>query len=120
MRSREEKLQIYERQVEEHFSRAAALTHELGRAWQELQHHLASSADQLAGTELAQRFTVPGTTRAAGADPQPPRDYAPSQSLLRGKPKAVADQAGKASTGIAGTITPLPAISDDDPTLKVG
>lgn len=117
LRSREEKLQIYERQVEEHFRRAAALTDELGRAWQDLQHHLASGADQLASTELAQRFTAPGAARSSGADPQPPRDYAPSQSLLRGKPRVVADPAGKASTG---TITPLPIAGDDDPTLKVG
>ncbi|MGE3298049.1 MAG: YhcB family protein [Porticoccaceae bacterium] len=120
LRAREEKLQIYEREVEEHFRRAAALTDDLGRAWQDLQQHLASSADQLASTELAQRFTTSSAAHPAGADPQPPRDYAPSQGLLRGKPRAVADQAGKGSAGIAGTITPLPTISDDDPTLKVG
>lgn len=117
LRAREEKLQIYERQVEAHFSRAAALTDELGRAWQDLQHHLAGGADQLASTELARRFTAPGTARSSGADTQPPRDYAPSQGLLRGSPKAVAEQQDKASTG---TIAPLQLISDDDPTLKVG
>jgi uncharacterized membrane-anchored protein YhcB (DUF1043 family) len=117
LRSREEKLQIYERQVEEHFRRAVALTDELGRAWQDLQHHLAGGADQLVSTELAQRFAVPGAARSSGADPQPPRDYAPSQGLLRGKPKAVVDPAGKTATA---TVTPLPMMSDDDPTLKVG
>lgn len=117
LRAREEKLQIYERQVEEHFRRAAVLTDELGRAWQDLQHHLASGADQLASTELARRFAVPDTARSSGADPQPPRDYAPSQGLLRGNPRAVAEQQGKAATG---TSAPLHLISDDDPTLKVG
>lgn len=117
LRAREEKLQIYERQIEEHFSRAAALTDELGRAWEDLQHHLAGGADQLASTELARRFAVPGTARSSGADTQPPRDYAPSQGLLRGNPRAVAEQQGKAATG---TSAPLHMISDDDPTLKVG
>ncbi|MFZ2207501.1 MAG: DUF1043 family protein [Porticoccaceae bacterium] len=117
LRAREEKLQIYERQVEEHFSRAAALADELGRAWQDLQHHLAGGADQLASTELARRFAAPGTAGSSGADTQPPRDYAPSQNLLRGNPKAAAEQQGKA---YAGTIAPLHRASDDDPTLKVG
>lgn len=117
LRARDEKLQIYERQVEEHFGRTAALTDELGRAWQDLQQHLASGADQLVSAELAQRFTAPGAARSSGADPQPPRDYAPSQGLLHSKPRAVAGPAGKAS---AGTITPLPMAGDDDPTLKVG
>ncbi len=68
-------------------------------------------------TELARRFAVPGTAHSSGADTQPPRDYAPSQGLLRGKPKAVAEQQGKASPG---TTAPLHMIGDDDPTLKVG
>lgn len=117
LRARDEKLQIYERQVEEHFSRAAALTDDLGRAWRDLQHHLTDGADQLASTELARRFATPGTARSSGTDTQPPRDYAPSQNLLRGNPKAAAEQQGKAYTG---TVAPLHRASDDDPTLKVG
>jgi uncharacterized membrane-anchored protein YhcB (DUF1043 family) len=122
LRVREEKLQVYERQVAEHFSRTAALADDLGRAWQDLQHHLADGAGQLTSTELARRFSAVGTSRSSAVDtngiPQPPRDYAPSQDLLRRGPKAVAEQhSGKDP---AGTIATRHMANDDDPTLKVG
>jgi uncharacterized membrane-anchored protein YhcB (DUF1043 family) len=119
LRARDEKLQIYEQQVIEHFARAAALAEDLGRAWQELERHLADGAGRLANPELARRFTAaggqhpPGTLDASGM-PQPPRDYAPSQGLLRNDPEPTPGRTPGA------VVTPLHRAGDDDPTLKVG
>lgn len=119
LRARDEKLQVYEQQVIEHFARAAALAEDLGRAWQELERHLGDGAGRLANPELARRFAPAGdprspTTLDASGVPQPPRDYAPSQGLLRNDLEPTPGRTPGA------VVTPLHRTGDDDPTLKVG
>lgn len=115
LRARDEKAQIYEQQVIAHFARAAALSEEMRQAWQELERHLADGAGRLADPELGRRFAggTPRTLDPSGV-PQPPRDYAPSQGLLRNDPEPTPGRTP------AAVVTPLHRTGDDDPTLKVG
>ncbi|MFZ5653444.1 MAG: ZapG family protein [Pseudomonadota bacterium] len=110
LRSRDQRLQLYEREVREHFERTAQLSEELDRTLEQLRQHLARGAGKLAGEELGRRI--------AGSAPQqplePPRDYAPSSGLLRGDPPT-AERTGPERA------RPLQLVGeDDDPTFKVG
>jgi len=115
LRSRDQRLQVHERQVAEHFERTAALTEALDQAVGELRGHLAAGASNLVDAELGRR--IAGETASAQSSARgvtPPRDYAPSQGLLRGE-RPEAERSGKAGTA------PLQLVGDeDDPTLKVG
>ena len=115
LRSRDQRLQVHERQVAEHFERTAALTEALDQAVGELRGHLAAGAGNLVNAELGRRIAAgAGGARPSEQGATPPRDYAPSQGLLRGE-RPEPERAGK--TGAA----PLQLVGDeDDPTLKVG
>lgn len=115
LRSRDQRLQVHERQVAEHFERTAALTEALDQAVGELRGHLAAGAGNLVNAELGRRIAAGAAgTKPSEQDVTPPRDYAPSQGLLRGE-RPAAERAGK------GSPAPLQLVGDeDDPTLKVG
>lgn len=114
LRSRDQRLQVHERQVADHFERAAALTDALDQAMEELRRHLAAGAGDLVNAELAQRIAPRGSGRQPEFSFEPPRDYAPSQGLLRGERPDVKSERTAAAK-------PLQLVGDeDDPTLRVG
>lgn len=116
LRTREQRLQVQERQLAEHFERTAALTEALDQAMEELRGHLAAGAGNLVNAELGQRMAPRGSGRQPEFNFEPPRDYAPSQGLLRGeRPDAKSERTATAAT------KPLQLVGDeDDPTLRVG
>lgn len=113
LRSRDQRLQLYEREVGEHFERTAQLCAELDTALAQLRQHLASGAGKLAGEELGRRIAGPAPGRQPEPHLEPPRDYAPSSGLLR-EPAAPERTAPERTQ-------PLQLVGeDDDPTFKVG
>lgn len=116
LRTREQRLQIQERQLAEHFERTATLTDALDHAMEELRSHLAAGAGNLVNVEMSRRIAPRASNHQAELNLEAPRDYAPSQGLLRGeRPEAKLERAPSAPA------KPLQLVGDeDDPTLKVG
>lgn len=115
LRTRDQRLQLYERQVVEHFERTALLTAELDRSLDQLRDHLAAGASTLAGEEIGNRIAQGACAgRGAGPNLQPPRDYAPNRTPSGGEPNGSKDD-------VANRGSQLQLVGeDDDPTYKVG
>lgn len=112
LRTRDQRLQLYERQVAEHFERTAQLSAELDRALDQLRDQLAAGADKLVGEGLGNRIARRDDGRGPGPEIQPPRDYAPSL-------KAAGD-ARPAAESATDDRSQLQLVEDDDPTYRVG
>lgn len=112
LRTRDQRLQLYERQVAEHFERTAQLSTELDRALDQLRNQLAAGADKLVGEDLGNRIARRGDGRGPGPEIQPPRDYAPNR-------KASGDARPAAESATADR-SQLQLVEDDDPTYRVG
>lgn len=111
LRTRDQRLQLYERQVAEHFERTAQLSTELDRALDQLRNQLAAGADKLVGEDLGNRIARRGDGRGPAPEIQPPRDYAPSRQAsgdARPAPESTPDG------------SQLQLVEDDDPTYRVG
>ena len=112
LRTRDQRLQLYERQVAEHFERTAQLSAELDRALDQLRDQLAAGADKLVGEDLGNRIARrSGAGRGPGSEIQPPRDYAPNRPPsgdARPAPESASDR------------SQLQLVEDEDPTYRVG
>lgn len=112
LRTRDQRLQLYERQVAEHFERTAQLSAELDRALDQLREQLAAGADKLVGEDLGNRIARRGDGRGPAPEIQPPRDYAPTRKAsAAARPAAESTPADRSQ---------LQLVEDDDPTYRVG
>lgn len=139
LRQAKEEQAIYERKVAEHFVRTSDLVNNLTESYRSLHQHLASGADTLAGPNVSQdqgiakadqlELDISNLPSLEATEPEPPKDYAPSQGVLDesyGLNKASSAEQSKADENkdkpqlSVVSNDEIDSQKDDDPTLKVG